>query len=87
MLKSGAGHFPTEAMQWGFEGWTSLEYDVAADGTTRNARAVAAFPPAVFAKASEAIPRTMRYRVSYRPEGDLACTAMTRRVRFSIPGQ
>jgi tetratricopeptide (TPR) repeat protein len=85
MLKAGTGKFPNEAYGWGFEGWTSLEYDVAADGTTRNARTVAAFPPAVFAKASEAIPRTMRYRVSYRPEGDLACTAMSRRVRFSLP--
>jgi hypothetical protein len=85
MLKSGTGSFPNAAQMWGFEGWTSLEYDVAADGTTRNARAVAAFPPSVFAEASEAIPRTIRYRVSYRPEGDLACTAMKRRVRFSLP--
>lgn len=85
MLQSGTGRFPDDAFRWGFEGWTSLEYDVAADGSTRNARAVAAFPPRVFAQASENLARTVRYRVSYRPEGDLACTAMNRRIRFSIP--
>jgi hypothetical protein len=84
LLRSGSGQFPMEAYGWGFEGWTSLEYDVAADGTTRNSRAVATFPPRVFAKASEDLARTVRYRVSYRPEGDLACTAMNRRVRFTI---
>jgi len=84
MMRSGTGQFPMEAMDWGFEGWTSLEYDVAADGSTRNSRAVAAFPPRVFAEASEKLARTVKYRVSYRPEGDLACTAMNRRVRFSI---
>jgi len=84
LLASGHGSFPMEAFNWGFEGWTSLEYDVAADGKPLNARAVAAFPPKVFAKASEDIARTMRYRVSYRPEGNLACTAMSRRVSFAI---
>lgn len=87
MRKSGASSadFPAEALAWGFEGWTAMEFDVAADGTTRNRRVVAAFPPRVFAKASEGIARQSRYSVSYRPEGDLACTAMTHRVRYSIP--
>jgi tetratricopeptide (TPR) repeat protein len=85
MLKSGTGKFPEEAYRWGFEGWTSLEYDIAADGSARNARAVAAFPPRIFAEASEDITRTMRYRVSYRPQGDLACTAMNKQVRFILP--
>jgi tetratricopeptide (TPR) repeat protein len=87
LLDAGTGTFPEEAFNWGFEGWTSLEYDVAADGTARNARTVAAFPPQVFAKASQQIARTVRYRVSYRPEGDLACTAMSRKVRYSIPSR
>lgn len=85
MMRQGTGEFPMEAYAWGFEGWTALEYDVAADGSTRNQRAVAAFPPRIFAKASEQLARTVKYRVSYRPEGDLACTAMQRRVRFTIP--
>jgi hypothetical protein len=86
MMRQGTGEFPMEAFAWGFEGWTALEYDVAADGSTRNQRAVAAFPPRIFAKASEQLARTVKYRVSYRPEGDLACTAMQRRVKFTIPG-
>lgn len=85
LSQSGFGSFPDEAMQWGFDGWTSLEYDVAADGKTRNARIVSAYPPQVFAKASEELSRTVRYRVSFRPESDTACTAMQRRVRFTIP--
>lgn len=85
LSQSGFGSFPDDAMEWGFDGWTSLEYDVAADGKTRNARIVTAFPPQVFARASEEVSRTVRYRVSFRPESDTACTAMQRRVRFTIP--
>jgi SAM-dependent methyltransferase len=79
---SGHGTFPQDVLNWGFDGWTLLEYDVAADGRTRGSRAVAAFPPRLFNQATESLARTVRYRVSYRPEGDLACTAMQRRVRF-----
>lgn len=84
LTDTGHGNFPADALQWGFDGWTSLEYDVAADGKTRNARIVSAFPPQVFAKASENLSRTVRYRVSFRPESDTACTAMERRIRFMM---
>jgi tetratricopeptide (TPR) repeat protein len=92
LLDSGAvevatpfGSYPQSVLFWGFEGWTAFEYDVAADGHTRNVRAVVGYPPSVFASATTDLARTVRYRVSYRPAGDLACTAMTRRVRFTIP--
>lgn len=86
MLKTGASSsdFPGEAMSWGFEGWTVSEFDVAADGSTRNQRIVAAFPPRIFAKASEGIARDARFSVSYRPEGDLACTSMQRKIRYTL---
>lgn len=86
MTGAGFGVFPDEAYSWGFDGWTAIEYDVAADGRTRNPRVVSAYPPQVFTKASEDAARTVRYRVSFRPEGDVACTAMMRRVRFAKPG-
>lgn len=89
MRRTGASSsdFPEEAFTWGFEGWTAMEFDVAADGSTRNQRIVAAFPPRIFVKATEGIARQARYSVSYRPEGDLACTAMSRKVRYSIPSR
>lgn len=80
----GFGRFPDEANQWGFEGWAFFEYDIAADGRTRNPRVVAAFPPQVFSRATEELTRTLRYRVSFRPDGDTACTAMRRRVRYTM---
>lgn len=82
---SGFGTFPPEAYNWGFDGWTAMEYDVTADGRTNNARVVYAYPPQVFSEASVNAARTVRYRVSFRPEGDVACTAMQRRVRFTKP--
>lgn len=85
MLEPGRASFPRDALIWGFEGWTSQEFDVGADGRTRNVRAVASFPPRVFVKASEEPIKTSTYRVSYRPDGDLACTGMRRNVVFMIP--
>lgn len=87
MLRSNASFndFPQEALRWGFEGWTMLEYDVAANGTVRDARVVAAYPPEVFGKASERMAHDFRYSISYRPDGDLACSGMNSRVRFRIP--
>lgn len=92
LLDSGAielgtpfGSYPDAVLFWGFEGWTQFEYDVAADGRTRNVRTIIGYPPSVFASATAEVAKTARYRVSYRPDGDLACTAMKRRVRFTIP--
>lgn len=88
MRRSGASSsdFPMEAMRWGFEGWTNVEFDIDADGRTVNRRIVAAYPPAVFAEASTGILEDARFRGSYRPEGDLGCGGQTQRVVFSLPG-
>lgn len=88
VLMGGTGSssdFPDAALKWGFEGWTMLEFDIGADGKTRNVRTIMAYPPEVFADASEKILEGARYRASFRPETDLGCGAMTRGVRFSIP--
>lgn len=83
ITKGGSGNYPADAADWGFEGWTVLEYDVATDGRTQRARTVAAFPPALFNGATEKAAETVRYAPSYRPDGELACTALQRRVKFS----
>lgn len=84
--KNGASSsdFPMEAMRWGFEGWTQMEYDIAADGSTRNVRAVMAYPPAIFAEAGTGILESSRYRAAYRPGNDLGCGGASQRLRFLI---
>lgn len=82
----GANDFPTEALQWGFEGWTQLQYDVKADGTVANARTLLSYPPFVFSKAGTKMFSAARYAKTYRPDGGLGCGATTNRVNFRLPG-
>lgn len=77
--------YPMEAIRWGFQGWITVEYDVLADGHTRGSRTVMAYPPQIFAKVGEKMGLTARYRVSYRPESDVACVGAKQSVQFIIP--
>lgn len=77
--------FPNEAMAWGFEGWTQVEFDVSADGKVLNPRAVVAYPPFVFSKAGGSVVKTAQYEKTYRPDGGLGCGGNTQRVRFLLP--
>jgi hypothetical protein len=77
--------FPTEAMQWGFEGWAVTSFDIAADGHTRNVRAVIVYPPLVFGPSAVKVLSTALYSQSYRPDGGPGCSGATRNVRFGIP--
>lgn len=79
--------YPMEAGRMGFEGWVRLEFDIAANGQTANARALVAYPPFVFVDAATGISRNIRYRTSYRPEGDQACSANRETITFAIPSQ
>lgn len=83
-LKSYSGEFPQEAQKWGFEGWVRFETDVAADGRTTNQRAITVYPPFVFRDAAIQMARSMRFRKTYRPSGDAACSAYQSTVRFRI---
>ncbi|PAX09628.1 hypothetical protein [Sphingomonas lenta] len=88
MLSSGAGSddFPMEAARWGFEGWVSTEYDIAANGRTQGVRAVLSYPPFVFSPAGEGVFRSARFEKTFRPDGGLGCGAQGGRVRFEMPG-
>jgi tetratricopeptide (TPR) repeat protein len=77
--------FPMEAMQYGFEGWVNLEFDITADGKTINARPVIAYPPFVFVDAAKGMTRDIRYEASYRPSGSVACNAHRETIRFILP--
>ncbi|MEI6642590.1 MAG: energy transducer TonB [Novosphingobium sp.] len=81
---SGAS-YPNAALEMGFEGWTQVEYDIAADGRTANQRSLIAYPPFVFGDAARDIISRARYDPSFRPSGSVACTGSSNTVRFIIP--
>ncbi|MEG3146095.1 hypothetical protein U1839_15680 [Sphingomonas sp. RT2P30] len=86
LLHAGGGDsFPMEAMRWGFEGWTQVQFDIAADGKVLAPRAVIAYPPFVFTKAGTGVIGGARFESTYRPNGALACGGSTNRVRFLLP--
>ncbi|KQM22788.1 hypothetical protein ASE73_00630 [Sphingomonas sp. Leaf24] len=78
--------YPTEAVQMGFQGWAQVEFDIAADGRTMTQRTIAAYPPFVFGDAAQKMVGATRYRSSFRPEGNTACSANIQRFRFQLPG-
>lgn len=84
MVRTG-GVFPQEAMQWGFEGWTQTQFDIAADGKVVNERAVLSYPPFIFTKAAKEAIAGSRDAKSYRPDGGLGCGGQSQRVRFALP--
>ncbi len=86
LVRSG-GTFPTEALSWGFEGWTRTQFDVAADGSVQGSRAIVSYPPFIFTKAGVATIAGARYAKSFRPDGGLACGANTLNVRFQLPNR
>jgi hypothetical protein len=80
-----ASEFPREAMLWGFEGWTQMQFDIDANGKVINDRAILSYPPFVFTKAGVSTIDGARYSKSYRPDGGLGCGGSTNRVRFVLP--
>ena len=79
-----SGEFPAEAMLWGFEGWTALQYDISAEGKVVNSRVVAAYPPFVFSEAGNGFAKSARYAKTYRPDGGLGCGGKSQRVIFKL---
>lgn len=77
-----SGEFPAEAKEWGFEGWSTVQFDVSADGKTINQRPVISYPPFIFSGAATDTLRKARYEKSYRPGGGLGCGGTSQRVKF-----
>lgn len=78
----GDGNFPMEALQWGFEGWVIVQFDIRGDGLTENRRAVIEYPPLVFGDAAEQALRLARYQQTYRPAGATGCGGKETKVNF-----
>lgn len=79
------GTFPQEAMSWGFEGWTRVQFDIAANGKVLQPRAIVSYPPFIFTKAGAETFATATFAKTYRPDGALGCGAEVRNVRFMLP--
>jgi tetratricopeptide (TPR) repeat protein len=75
--------FPTEALNWGFEGWATIEFDIDAVGNTANIRPTVAFPPFVFGQAASAIIERYRFDPGFRPEGG-GCGGQYTTIHFRI---
>ena len=74
--------YPEEAFDWGFGGWTIIEFDIAADGSTLNHRPIASFPPFIFGASVIKGVKRFRYQQSYRPTGGLGCGGQREATNF-----
>lgn len=87
MRSSGASSdlYPTELVRAGFEGWTRIEYDIAADGRTVRPRTLIAYPPFLFGDAARKMIERTRYEASYRPSQSVACAGNQSNFVFRMP--
>jgi tetratricopeptide (TPR) repeat protein len=79
------GEYPTEIVRRGVEGWTIVEFDVAADGRTLDQRAVITYPPFIFSNAGQRLIRATTFEQSYRPGGAVGCSGSMRSIMFRMP--
>lgn len=74
--------YPNDAIRWGMGGWTTIEFDIRADGTPENVRPVIAFPPFVFGKSTVEQFWGFRYEPTYRPAGWTGCGSRRQHVTY-----
>ena len=75
--------YPVRALEQGIRGWVDLEYTVAADGTTRDARIRAAEPAQVFDRAALNAVQRWRYE-PHKVDGQAVDQRVAARVRFEL---
>ena len=78
--------YPDEALQWGFGGWVTTEFDIDAEGRPQNTRPLIAFPPFVFGKPTAKAVEGFRFERRYRPEGTLGCGGNRQNVTYNFGG-
>ena len=76
------GDYPRQALDWGFGGWTVIEFDIDADGKTLNERPLISFPPFVFGDPTVKQIKGFRYQQQFRPDGGLGCGGQQQRVTY-----
>ena len=77
--------YPSDAARWGFEGWVQAGFDIAADGSVKDVRALISYPPFVFGPASLAVLSRFRYLPPTLGDTALGCTGQTINFRYNIP--
>lgn len=77
--------FPMAALQYGFEGWVSLEFDVQDSGVPVGIRPLISYPPFVFSDAAAKSAKDFRFEASYRPNGGNACNAQRQTIAYHTP--
>lgn len=87
MRRSGASSdlYPMELVRLGFNGWTRIEFDIAADGRTAGQRTILSYPPFLFGDAAKRMIAATRYAPSYRPGQGVACAANAQNFVFLLP--
>jgi tetratricopeptide (TPR) repeat protein len=68
--------YPDGAREWGFSGWSVIEFDIDAAGIPIGHRAVASFPPFIFGSPLIKSIQRFRYEQTYRPGGGVGCSGM-----------
>jgi hypothetical protein len=81
----GTDAFPSEALRWGFEGWTQVQFDIGANGKVLSPRAIISYPPFVFTNAGKAIASGFQYAKTFRPGAELGCGGTDQRIKFLLP--
>lgn len=76
--------FPAAAMQYRFEGWVRLEYDIQSDGRPAGIRSVAAYPPFIFSGPASRSAQAMLFESSYRPSGGASCSAQQQNIVYRL---
>jgi hypothetical protein len=77
--------FPDEALRWGMEGVARESFDIAADGKVTGIRTVLAYPPFVFADATERAVGRFRYIAPTLDGAALGCAGQSINVHFKVP--
>lgn len=77
--------FPSEAMQWGFDGWVKTGYDLDAQGHPVGVRTVLAYPPFIFGPATEKVVARFRYEPLFRGGAAVGCTGREQTVHYRMP--
>lgn len=79
--------FPQEAINWGFEGWVKVSYDIDTEGKVVEPRTVIAYPPFVFGPATVDAVKKFEYQPIYRAGNSIGCTGYEQGVNYSIAGR
>lgn len=80
-----SSQFPAEALRWHFEGYVREAFDIAADGSVTQVRTVVAYPPFVFAAATEKAVSRFRYIPPKLGNTVLGCANQMQNVRYTLP--